>query len=126
MYRFILLLCLCYAAMFAADITHTTVPLDQVKAATTAGTAVLIDVREQSEWDAGHLKGALLIPTSILSAKDATIPATIPKDKPIYLHCKAGVRALNMTKLLKEKGYDAHALSAGYSELVKAGFEKAN
>ncbi len=126
MHRFILFLCLCYAPLFAADITHTTVPLDQVKAATTAGSAVLIDVREQSEWDAGHLKGALLVPTSLLSAKDATVPATIPKDKPIYLHCKAGVRALNMTKLLKEKGYDAHALLPGYSELVKAGFEKAN
>ena len=125
MYRFILLLCLCHASMFAADITHTTVPLDQIKAATTAGTAVLIDVREQSEWDAGHLKGAVLVPTSVLSAKGAET-CSIPKDKPIYLHCKAGVRALNMTKLLKEKGYDAHALSAGYSELVKAGFEKAN
>ena len=125
MYRFILLLCLCHASMFASDITHTTVPLDQIKAATTAGTAVLIDVREQSEWDAGHLKAAVLVPTSVLSAKGAET-FSIPKDKPIYLHCKAGVRALNMTKLLKEKGYDAHALSAGYSELVKAGFEKAN
>jgi phage shock protein E len=126
MHRYILFLCLCYAPVFAADITHTNVPLDQVKAATTTDTAILLDVREQNEWDVGHIKGALLVPTSRLSAKGATIPATIPKDKPIYLYCKAGVRALNMTKLLKEKGYDAHALSAGYSELVKAGFEKAN
>ena len=125
MFRLILLFCLCFSPLFAEEIKHTTVSLEQIKAATTAGTAVMVDVREQSEWNAGYLKGAILAATSKLSAKDAVIPDAIPKDKPIYLHCKAGVRALNMTKLLREKGYDAHAIAVGYSELVAAGFEKA-
>jgi rhodanese-related sulfurtransferase len=126
MSRLLLLLALVLSLPLAAeDMKHTTDSLDKVKTSVTAGKAVLVDVREQAEWDNGHLKAAQLVPLSLLSKDGAVIPATLPKDKPIYLHCRSGGRCLKAAEILKAKGYDARALEAGYGQLVKDGFEKA-
>lgn len=109
----------------AAEMEHTKDSIDQVKAAISAGTAVIIDVREQSEWNDGHLKAAALLPLSVLTKEGAEIPAALPKDKPIYLHCRSGGRSLKAAEILKAKGYDARPLAEGYSQLVKDGLEKA-
>jgi phage shock protein E len=106
---------------------HTTDSLDTVKENVKAGKAVLIDVREQKEWDAGHLKAARLIPQSKLKAEDslADLLKTLPKDKVIYTHCRAGGRALACGEILKKQGFDVRPLKSGYKDLVDAGFEKA-
>lgn len=109
----------------AAEITHTSDPLDAVKQAVADGKAVLIDVREQGEWDSGHLKAAQLLPLSMLKKDGVVVPATIPKDKPIYLHCQSGGRTLVAAEILKPLGYDVRPLKAGYPTLLKQGFEKA-
>jgi rhodanese-related sulfurtransferase len=120
----ILMTCLLFFPLMAAEITHTKDSLDQVKIAIGDGSAVLIDVREQAEWDAGHLKAATLLPMSVINASGDAIPAAIPKNKPVYLHCVSGRRALAVGKTLQAKGYDARPLAAGYSQLLQAGFEK--
>jgi phage shock protein E len=126
MRHLLLLLCLMLTLPLAAEeMKHTTDPIAQVKADVTAGTAVLVDVREQAEWDDGHLKAAQLVPLSLLSKDGAAVPATLPKDKPIYLHCRSGGRCLKAAGILKAKGYDARPLEQGYGQLVKDGFEKA-
>lgn len=126
MYRFLLLLTLaCTLPLAAEEMTHTTDSIDQVKTSVAAGKAVLVDVREQAEWDNGHLKVATLVPLSLLSKDGAEIPASLPKDKPIYLHCRSGARSLKAAEVLKAKGYDVRPLQAGYGQLVKDGFEKA-
>ncbi len=106
---------------------HTTDSLSDVKSRVEAGQAVLIDVREQGEWEAGHLQVAKLIPMSVVKAGplDDQLNAHLPKDKPIYLHCKSGGRVLTVSELLSSQGYDIRPLEAGYSELVEAGFEPA-
>jgi rhodanese-related sulfurtransferase len=109
----------------AEEMKHTTVPIDQVKSEVTAGKAVLVDVREQAEWDNGHLTVAQLVPLSLLSKDGAVIPASLPKDKPLYLHCRSGGRCLKAAEILKAKGYDVRPLEQGYGQLVKDGFEKA-
>ena len=109
----------------AEELKQTKDPIDQVKAAVSAGTAIIVDVREQAEWDSGHLKVATLLPLSVLNKEGTEIPASLPKDKPIYLHCKAGGRCLKAGEILKAKGYDVRPLAAGYSQLVQEGFEKA-
>ncbi|HEX3132441.1 MAG TPA: rhodanese-like domain-containing protein, partial [Planctomycetota bacterium] len=107
MRHFLLLLALTITLPLAAEeMKHTTDTIDQVKTAVSSGTAVLVDVREQDEWDKGHLKVASLLPLSLLKKEGAEIPATLPKDKPIYLHCKAGGRCLKAAEILKAKGYD--------------------
>ncbi len=92
--------------------------------------AVLVDVREQSEWNAGHVAGAYWLPTKALAkahgtnetARLAELLAGLPKDKPIYCHCAKGVRALAAAKILTAHGYQATALKPGYDDLVAAGF----
>lgn len=89
--------------------------------------AILLDVREQKEWNAGRLKLAKFMPLSVL--REGEIPEKLlkklPKDKPIYLHCLSGGRVLMAAEILKPKGYDIRPLRSGYEKLLKAGFDKA-
>jgi len=106
---------------------HTTDTTDQVKKAVKDKKAVLLDVREQKEWDAGHLKDAGLLPLSKLNAgaTKEELDKLIPKGSIVYLHCKAGGRCLTAAEALKKQGYDARPLKDGYESLLKAGFPKA-
>lgn len=97
--------------------------------------ALLIDVREKKEWNAGHLVQAQLIPLTDLGKKIddrrylTQLKKSLPADKPIYLHCKSGGRCLIAVKLLNEAlgdGYDFRPLKPGYQELLAAGFAKAD
>ena len=51
------------------ELTHTKDSLDTVKQNLKDGKAVLVDVREQKEWDEGHLAGAVLLPKSKLEVE---------------------------------------------------------
>ena len=119
------------AAEPAQRIEHTKDSLEVVKARLTKGTAVLVDVREPFEWNDGHLKSATLVPLSDLrEAKgDAgfakKLAKKLPHNKVIYLHCRSGGRVLAATPILRAMKFDVRPLKAGYSTLVKAGFEKA-
>ena len=107
-------------------LTHTKDSLDTVKENVKAGKAVILDVREQNEWDEAHVKGAIHIPKSKLDdpAQVAELLKKVPKDKVVYAHCRAGRRALACGEILKKQGYDVRPLKAGTSELLEAGFEK--
>ena len=109
----------------AAD--HTKDTPEEVKKAIANGKAVLLDVREKSEWDDGHLKDAKLLPLSVLKdgAKAEDVARVAPKDKIVYLHCGSGVRSLKAADELKKLGYDVRPLKPGYKDLLKAGFEPA-
>ena len=89
---------------------------------------MLIDVREKTEWDKGHLKDAKLLPLSALKAdplpKD--LVQLLPKDKIIYAHCAAGVRCVSAAEILRKAGYDVRPLKDGYNSLLKKGFPKAD
>lgn len=114
------------ASLFAAD--HTKDMTDTVKKAVADGKAVLLDVREKSEWDDGHLKDAKLLPLSALQAgaKAEDVAKIAPKDKIVYLHCGSGVRCLKAADALKKLGYDVRPLKPGYMDLLKAGFAPAS
>jgi NADPH-dependent 2,4-dienoyl-CoA reductase/sulfur reductase-like enzyme/rhodanese-related sulfurtransferase len=63
---------------------------------------IIIDVREVHEFEKGHIKGAINIPLSQLRNRIDEIP----KDKPIYLHCRTGQRSYNAVLALQHMGYD--------------------
>jgi rhodanese-related sulfurtransferase len=117
------------AAGAAAE--HTKDSLEKVKKDVAAKKAVIVDVREQKEWDAGHLSDARLLPLSKLAQAEGSkgfaerVAKELPKDKVIYCHCKAGGRALTAADILKELGYDVRPLKPGYQDLIQAGFPKA-
>ena len=90
--------------------------------------AILLDVREQDEWNLGHLKAAVLAPLSVLEegAGDEGFDALLgklSKDKIIYCHCVSGGRVMPASKILNQQGYDVRPLKPGYDDLVEAGFE---
>ena len=89
--------------------------------------AVLVDVREKSEWDKGHIEGAIFLPLSALKRRaDAEILAKLlPKDKILYTHCVVGKRAVTAGNILERLEYEVRPLKPGYKELLKAGFKKA-
>jgi rhodanese-related sulfurtransferase len=64
--------------------------------------AYFVDVREKGEFDRGHLKGAVNIPLSEI--RDRT--EEIPKDVPVYLHCRTGQRSYNAVLALQNMGFD--------------------
>jgi len=111
----------------AEELTHTKDTLDTVKKNLKDGKAVLVDVREQKEWDDGHIAGALFMPKSKLDVEKeaAELAKKLDKNKIVYTHCRAGRRALACGEILKKQGFDVRPLKSGYEELLKAGFEKA-
>ena len=74
----------------------------EAKARQDAG-ATLIDVREQVEWDAGHIPGALFIPLGQLGDD---IAASVPDTgTEIIMQCRSGARSARGTALLQQLGY---------------------
>ncbi len=63
---------------------------------------IIIDVREVREFDRGHIKGAINIPLSELRKRTDEIP----KDRPVYLHCRTGQRSYNAALALQNMGFD--------------------
>lgn len=79
---------------------------------------VLIDVREQWEYDAGHIPGITLIPTSEFAERVSEIPA----DKTIILACQSGVRSGRAQAYLQQLGYEnVHNLRGGFVAWEAAG-----
>ncbi len=111
---------------FAAE--HTKDSLETVKKKLDDKKAVLVDVREENEWDAGHVRGAIFLPLSKLNADidPKELAKVLPKDKVIYAHCRSGRRCLTAADILKKQGYDARPLKPGFKDLIEAGFPKAD
>lgn len=74
---------------------------------------ILLDVREDYEWDMGHMNDAILWPLSRIMA--GSIPLEF-KDRDIIIYCQRGVRSLQAAGILKEYGFEnVTSLSGGYS-----------
>lgn len=78
----------------------------------------LIDVREQNEWDAGHIEGATHIPRGLLEFK---IGEVVPeKAALIIVQCKTGGRGALCGEALLKLGYqNVKNLDGGYEGYCK-------
>lgn len=63
---------------------------------------VLIDCREQNEWDAGYIDGAILMPKSTIVE---TYTDLKDKDAEIIVQCRSGKRSMDVCQFLKDEGY---------------------
>lgn len=72
--------------------------------------AVWIDTRTAEEFAQGHLEQAVLIPYDAIEEGIAALQ--LPKDAPIYLYCKAGVRAGKAKSALEAQNY-SNVINAG-------------
>ena len=65
---------------------------------------LILDVREQEEFDAGHIPGALLLPVGTISGETAA--AAIPEfDTVVLVYCRSGNRSKTASRTLAELGY---------------------
>ncbi len=69
---------------------------------------LLVDCREQDEWNLVHIDAARLIPMSQLAARVAELEPY--REQPIAIHCHHGGRSLRVANWLREQGF-AHAQS---------------
>lgn len=92
------------AALVATNIMHgrfKQVRVSDVRDLVEQG-AVIIDVREENEFAAGAVKGAKNIPLSQFRER----MHEIPKDVPVYVHCRSAQRSYNAVMALENSGYD--------------------
>jgi molybdopterin/thiamine biosynthesis adenylyltransferase/rhodanese-related sulfurtransferase len=95
-----------YAELFAEVRERVrTVSLEALKARLEAGTpTTLVDVREQHEFNAGYIPGAIHIPRGFLEIQaESKLP---DKKAPIVVYCAGGTRSAFATKTLNELGYE--------------------
>jgi rhodanese-related sulfurtransferase len=101
------------AGYVSSNILHKTfeqVQITEIRRLVEQG-AFIVDVREQDEWDEGHIKTAHHIPLSELRER----LDEIPKDQPVYLHCRSGQRSYNAVLALQHMGYDnVYNVSGGF------------
>ncbi|MFL5778284.1 MAG: molybdopterin-synthase adenylyltransferase MoeB [Chloroflexota bacterium] len=85
------------------------------------GAAQLVDVREDSEWDQGHIPGAVHISKSYVEQQ---IEAAVPdRDAPVVLYCAGGVRSLFAAQTLESMGYtNVASMAGGFQAWKSAGF----
>ncbi len=96
------------------------VPVDAVPAEfDDAGTtpAILLDVREDDEWQLGHAPGAVHIPMADIPAR----ADELDYDREIYVICRQGGRSLQVVRYLTHIGFDAVNISGGMVAWQKAG-----
>jgi rhodanese-related sulfurtransferase len=70
---------------------------------------VLVDVREQYEWDAGRIPGARHIELERVAGR----ADELPRDRPLVFQCRLGARSAMVTEAFRASGYDAYNLTGG-------------
>ncbi len=91
------------------------------------GKPVLVDVREKSEWERGHIKDCVLLPLSDLrdGISENKLKEKLPEKKILYAYCVVGKRAVTAGGILEKADYEVRPLKPGYKDILKAGFENA-
>jgi molybdopterin/thiamine biosynthesis adenylyltransferase/rhodanese-related sulfurtransferase len=82
-------------------------------------TPLVIDIREQGEWDEGHIPGSIHIPRGFLESRIAGV--AVP-DQEVILSCASGQRSLLAGITLREMGYaNVESLAGGFQRWKQSG-----
>jgi rhodanese-related sulfurtransferase len=94
-------------------------PLEQLKQRADETNLQILDVRERSEWDAGHIPGSVFEPWHDIDA----IPAGIDPSRPVAVVCGSGQRAAVGASLLARHGVDdvIHVIDGGVPKWKRLG-----
>jgi rhodanese-related sulfurtransferase len=77
-----------------------------------AGDVQLVDVREDHEWQAGHVAGA----RHIALGEVASQADTLDHDRPVVFYCRTGGRSTMAADAFAQAGFDAFSMSGGLVE----------
>ncbi|WP_283129332.1 rhodanese-like domain-containing protein [Allofournierella massiliensis] len=88
----------------ASGSTYQQISREEAKEMMDTEEVIILDVREQSEYDGGHISGAVLLPVGTID--EDTAAAVIPeKDSTVLVYCRSGNRSKTAASALAELGY---------------------
>ncbi|MCX4526886.1 MULTISPECIES: rhodanese-like domain-containing protein [unclassified Streptomyces] len=88
-------------------------PLPSVDAAAVPSEGFVLDVREDDEWAAGHVEGALHIPMSDFVARFGELTEAIEDGRRVHVMCRVGGRSAQVTQYLVRQEIDAVNIDGG-------------
>ena len=87
-----------------ADSAYQQISQERAKEMMDTQQVIVLDVREQAEYDSGHIPGAVLLPVGSIDEDTAT--EVIPeKDSTVLVYCRSGNRSKTASSALAELGY---------------------
>ena len=99
----------------------TEVDVNKAKQLIAEGNIVIVDVREESEYTAGHIENAVFLPRGVLEFKLGSTSELADKTKPVLMYCRSGNRSALATKSLQDLGYTSVlSMSGGYEAWKKS------
>ena len=88
----------------AADGSYQQITQEEAKEMMDSQEVIILDVREQDEYDSGHIPGAVLLPVGTID--ETTAAEVIPdKDSTVLVYCRSGNRSKTASSTLAELGY---------------------
>ena len=88
----------------AADGSYQQITQEEAKEMMDSQEVIILDVREQDEYDSGHIPGAVLLPVD--SIDETTAAEVIPeKESAVLVYCRSGNRSKTASSTLAELGY---------------------
>ncbi|MER5870839.1 rhodanese-like domain-containing protein [Streptomyces sp. NPDC002044] len=96
-------------------------PLPSVDAAAVPSEGFVLDVREDDEWAAGHVEGALHIPMSDFVHRFGELTEAAPDGARVHVMCRVGGRSAQVTQYLVRQGIDAVNIDGGMQAWDGAG-----
>ncbi|WP_046497898.1 rhodanese-like domain-containing protein [Streptomyces odonnellii] len=88
-------------------------PLPSVDVAAVPSDGLVLDVREDDEWAAGHVEGALHVPMSDFVARFGEVTEAVAGGRKAYVMCRVGGRSAQVTQYLVQQGLDAVNVDGG-------------
>lgn len=99
---FLLLFAGCAAA--GGEASYNQISQEEAKSMMDTQDVLILDVREQDEYDSGHIPGAVLLPVGTIDEESAA--AVIPeKDFTVLVYCRSGNRSKTAAVALAKLGY---------------------
>ena len=87
-----------------ANASYQQISQEEAKGMMDTQDIVVLDVREQDEYDSGHIPGAVLLPVGTIN--EDTAAAVIPeKGSTVLVYCRSGNRSKTASSILAELGY---------------------
>ena len=86
------------------DASYQQITQEEAKEMMDSQEVIILDVREQDEYDSGHIPGAMLLPAGTIY--EATAADAIPeKDSTVLVYCRSGNRSKTASSTLADLGY---------------------
>lgn len=88
----------------AADGSYQQISQEEAKEMMDTQEVIILDVREQDEYDSGHIPGAVLLPVGTID-EDSAAEAIPEQDSTVLVYCRSGNRSKTASSTLAALGY---------------------